>query len=49
VTVDLREQQVRDLSRAAKRLREMFDGVTVETYFARLTDSPPESVVFDAV
>jgi carbonic anhydrase len=49
VTLDLREQQVRDLNRAAKRLREMFDGVTVETYFARLTDSPPESVVFDAV
>jgi len=48
-TLDLRELQVRDLKRAAARLREMFDGVTVETYFARLTDSPPESVVFDAV
>jgi hypothetical protein len=27
----------------------MFDGITVETYFARLSESQPETVVFDAV
>jgi hypothetical protein len=49
VTLDLKGQQIRDLGRAAARLREMFDGITVETYFARLSESQPESVVFDAV
>jgi len=49
VTLDFKGQQVRDLGLAAARLREMFDGITVETYFARLSESQPETVVFDAV
>jgi hypothetical protein len=49
MTLDLKGQQIRDLGRAAARLREMFDGITVETYFARLSESQPETVVFDAV
>lgn len=48
-TVDLRELQIRDLRTAAARLREMFDGVAVETYFARLAGTAPERVVFDRV
>jgi hypothetical protein len=31
------------------KLREMFDQVTVETYFARLSGSEPERVVFERV
>jgi hypothetical protein len=49
VSLDFKDQQIRDLRRAAVRLREMFDGVTVETYFASLSETPPVSVVFDAV
>ena len=49
VALDFKEQQVKDLRRAAARLREMFPGVTVETYFARLGGTKPESVVFDTV
>ena len=45
-TIDLRERQIHDLRRSAARLREMFDGVRVETYFARLSDG---RVVFDEV
>jgi hypothetical protein len=30
-------------------LREMFDGVAVETYFARLNGTGPERVVFETV
>ena len=41
--------KIRDLRRAPARLREMFHGVTVETYFARLGQTQPETVVFDAV
>jgi hypothetical protein len=49
ITLDLREQQIRDLRRASARLREMFTGLTVETYFARLGQTQPETVVFDSV
>jgi hypothetical protein len=49
ITLDLREQQIRDLRRASARLREMFPGVIVETYFARLGQTQPESVVFESV
>jgi hypothetical protein len=49
VTLDFKDQQVKDLRRAAARLREMFPGVTVETYFARLGGTTPETVVFDVV
>ena len=47
--IDLRERQISDLRRAAKHLREMFEGVQVETYFARLAGTQPEKVVFEAV
>jgi hypothetical protein len=49
VALDFKDQQVKDLRRAAARLREMFPGVTVETYFARLGGTTPETVVFDVV
>ena len=47
--IDLRDRQIADLRTSAARLREMFDGVTVETYFARLTGEAPEKVVFERV
>jgi hypothetical protein len=47
--IDLRERQVADLRRAAKRLNEMFPQVSVETYFAHLRGPAPERVVFDRV
>lgn len=47
--VDFRERQLADLKRAAARLREMFPGLAVETYFARLSGSAPKSVVFEPV
>ena len=49
VTIDLKGLQIRDLRRAAVRLREMFPGVEIETYFARLGGTQPETVVFDTV
>ena len=49
VTLDLRDRQRADLRRSAARLREMFPGVTVETYFARLSGARPERVVFEVV
>src|SRR5262245_16730465 len=49
IKIDLRERQISDLRRAAKHLREMFEGVQVETYFARLAGTQPERVVFEAV
>ena len=49
ITIDLRERQLSDLRRSAARLREMFQDVTVETYFARLSGTSPEKVVFEAV
>jgi hypothetical protein len=49
VTIDFKGQQIRDLRRAAARLREMFPGVAIETYFARLGGTQPETVVFDTV
>jgi len=48
-SVDMKPRQLADLRRAAARLREMFPGVAVETYFARLDGTTPERVVFDAV
>ena len=48
-TIDLKDRQVADLRRAAARLREMFDGVTVETYFAHHSAADPTKVVFEAV
>lgn len=49
VTIDLAERQVRDLRCAAGQLRSMFPGLTVETYFARLTGGSPPRVSFEAV
>lgn len=49
ITVDMKSRQLSDLRRAAARLREMFDGVTVETYFARFSPTDPIKVVFEQV
>jgi hypothetical protein len=49
VVVDLRARQIADLRRSAAKLREMFDGVTVETYYARLSGTNPKKVIFEAV
>ena len=48
-TIDLRDRQIQDLKRAAVRLRQMFDGVTVETYYARFSTGEPRKVVFEVV
>lgn len=48
-TIDLRDRQIRDLKRAAARLRQMFDGVTVETYYAHFSSDERKKVVFDIV
>ena len=37
-----------DLCRDLSRLREMLDGVTVETYFAHFTEGEPKKVVFES-
>ena len=47
--MDLRDRQIRDLKQSAERLRRMFDGIAVETYFARLKDPMSKTVVFDKV
>jgi carbonic anhydrase-like protein len=47
--LDMRDRQIRDLLRSAERLREMFPGIVVETYYARLSGTSPERVVFDTV
>jgi len=49
VTLDLQGRQISDLKRAASILQEMFPGVAIETYYARLTGTSPEHVVFDPV
>ena len=49
ITIDLRERQIRDLRHSAARMREMFPGVTVETYFARFSTDEPKRVVFEQV
>ena len=49
VSVDLKSRQIADLRRAGQRLRDMFEGVVVETYFARLSGTQPETVVFETV
>jgi hypothetical protein len=47
--VELREKQIGDLKRVAGRLRETFPDLTIETYFARLSGTDPERVVFEVV
>ncbi len=49
VTLDFTERQMHDLRSAAGLLREMFPDITVETYFARLSETPPQKVTFEAV
>jgi carbonic anhydrase len=45
----VRTKQIADMRRAASWLRARFPGITVEPYFARLSDSKPEKVVFESV
>lgn len=47
--IDLRARQIKDLQKAAAHLREIFQGVTVETYFARFSADEPKRVVFEQV
>jgi hypothetical protein len=49
IKIDLRDRQIADLHKAATKLRELFKGVKVETYFARLSGTEPQRVVFDVV
>jgi hypothetical protein len=49
IKIDMRDRQISDLRRAAARLRRMFPGMTVETYYARLAGTSPDRVVFDVV
>src|SRR5262245_1926234 len=49
LTLDLREKQISDLRRAAVLLRELLPGIIVETYFASLSGTNPEEVLFEAV
>jgi len=46
--IDLTEQQMRDLRKAAGRLREIAPGVQVEIWFARLVGEPPK-VLFEPI
>ena len=48
-TGDMRDLQIADLRSAAAVLREMFPDVTVEIYYARLSDAPSKQVVFESV
>ena len=49
IKVDMKARQLADLKRAAALLRDMFPGVTVETYFAHFSPTDPTKVVFDVV
>jgi carbonic anhydrase len=45
----MRSRQIADMRRATSWLRARFDGVAVQSYFARLSGTNPEKVVFEAV
>jgi hypothetical protein len=45
----IRARQITDMQRAASWLRTRFPGITVEPYFARLSGTTPEKVVFESV
>jgi hypothetical protein len=49
LTIDLRERQIADLRRSAIRLRTMFPGIAVETYFARRDAAGQNRVVFEHI
>jgi hypothetical protein len=46
---DIRERQISDLRRSARWLRGKFPEIRIETYYARLTGTSPQRVVFDPV
>lgn len=43
LTLELKARQIADLRRARACVTEWFDGVTVETYFARVDGTPPRA------
>jgi carbonic anhydrase len=45
----LRAKQIADLRRAASWLRSRFEGITVQPFFARLSGTKPEKVIFEGV
>ena len=45
----MRAKQVADMRRAASWLRTRFEGVLVQPYFARLSGTNPQKVVFEGV
>lgn len=47
--IDLKNRQIQDLKKSEKSLREMFPGVTVESWFARHDEAPGAKVVFERV
>lgn len=49
ITIDLKGRQIQDLKKAEKHLREMFSGVTVESWYARHDEGAAAKVVFDPV
>jgi hypothetical protein len=48
LTVDLQARQLADLRQARARIQEWFDGVAIESYFARLDGTPPRAT-FESV
>ena len=44
ITIDLKARQLADLRQARTLLSEWFDGVSVDTYFARVEGTPPRAV-----
>ena len=47
-TLDPKARQLADLRQARGRMQEWFDGVTIESYFARLDGAPPRAL-FESV
>lgn len=45
----LRARQIADVRRAAWWLRERFEGVVVQPYFARLSGTTPVKVIFEGI
>jgi hypothetical protein len=45
----IRAKQIADMRRAATWLRARFPGINVEPYFARLSGTSPEKVVFESI
>ena len=48
-TADLRSRQIADLRRAPSLMRDMFEHVAVEIYFARLGEADGKTVVFESL